>query len=438
MAELTNSIALELIESFGSDIIVPDIYTSIAEQAFQYSYLTSAVIPGSVTSIGDEAFEFNDLTSVEIGNGVVSIGVHAFAANDLTSVVIPDSVMTIGDNAFTRNKITDVKIGATSIGISAFQSNQITNVEFGDGVASIGHYAFLNNQLTSIDLPDSLTEIGQGAFQNNDLRSVFIPDNIEFIGLYAFLDNPNLESISAPLKYEKAYLLTRGLPDSVTLEIRDSPPTDIELSTIVFDENIAADSTVAFLNSVDADSTDKHSYTLVSGEGSEDNEFFEIDGNELKIKKSPDFEAKSSYFIRVETEDSSGGLTLEKNFQLTVRDVQVEVPDRNGDGFVDGITHYQLWTEAAGIDLKIGSRNVSDDFSEDWDAVKAVPYRSGFAVLIASEDRSRTTVFNVLFANSLGRVVNSTEWRIGRQMYEIGCEELFELDFNRNGVIDIV
>ena len=111
---------------------------------------------------------------------------------------------------------------------------------------------------------------------------------------------------------------------SIYFEDIDSPepvsPADILISASSFDENITVGSVVANLSSTDEDSGDTHTYSLVSGQGSEDNGSFEIVGDELKIKESPDFDTKSSYSIRVETKDS-GGLTFEKAFTLSVTDV---------------------------------------------------------------------------------------------------------------------
>ena len=70
----------------------------------------------------------------------------------------------------------------------------------------------------------------------------------------------------------------------------------------------------------DQDVSDTHSYTLVAGEGDTDNAFFSIDGNQLKINSSPDYETKSSYSIRLKTKDS-GGLSYEKSINLSVNDI---------------------------------------------------------------------------------------------------------------------
>ena len=98
------------------------------------------------------------------------------------------------------------------------------------------------------------------------------------------------------------------------------PPTDLSVSVTTFAENIASGSIVATLKSLDSNSADTHTYSLISGDGAEDNGFFAIINNQIKIKESPDFETQDSYSIRLATKDS-GGLTFEKSFTLTINDL---------------------------------------------------------------------------------------------------------------------
>ena len=62
----------------------------------------------------------------------------------------------------------------------------------------------------------------------------------------------------------------------------------------------------------------------MSGDGDVDNSAFTIEGDQLKIIDSPDFEGKSSYSIRLQTKDSAG-YSLEKEVTLNVTDLN-EVP----------------------------------------------------------------------------------------------------------------
>ena len=109
-------------------------------------------------------------------------------------------------------------------------------------------------------------------------------------------------------------------PTSAYTETTNSAPTNITLSATSFNENIAANTTVATISTTDSDSGDSHTYSLVSGTGSTDNSAFNISGNSLRISSSPDYETQSSYSIRIRTTDSASA-TYEKAFTLTVNDL---------------------------------------------------------------------------------------------------------------------
>ena len=107
---------------------------------------------------------------------------------------------------------------------------------------------------------------------------------------------------------------------SVNLGDSNTAPTGISASATTFNENIAAGSVVANLNSTDPDAGNTFTYALVVGTGSTDNAAFTISGNQLKINASPDFETKPSYSVRVQTKDQ-GGLTFEKNLIFKVNNL---------------------------------------------------------------------------------------------------------------------
>jgi len=104
----------------------------------------------------------------------------------------------------------------------------------------------------------------------------------------------------------------------------NNTPTALGISVNSFNENIAAGSTVANLTTTDPDAGNTFSYSLVSGIGDTDNNAFSIAGNQLSIKSSPDFEAKSSYSIRVRSTDQ-GGLSFERAVIFNVIDVNEPV-----------------------------------------------------------------------------------------------------------------
>ncbi|RMF67187.1 MAG: hypothetical protein D6742_08175, partial [Cyanobacteria bacterium J069] len=119
------------------------------------------------------------------------------------------------------------------------------------------------------------------------------------------------------LFFEQAFTITIN-------DVNETPinqaPTAIALSTTTVDENVPIGTSIGTFATIDPNTSDTHSYTLVTGTGSADNASFEIVGNQLRLRVSPDFETKNSYTIRVRTTDN-GGLTFEQTFAITVRDL---------------------------------------------------------------------------------------------------------------------
>src|SRR6266516_122217 len=144
--------------------------TSIGDNAFIDTGLTSVTIPNSVTSIGQYAFKRTGLTSVTIPNSVTSIGIGSFSGcTGLTSIIIPNSVTSIGHFPFEScSSLTSVIIGnsVASIGHGAFWfCPSLTNVIIGNSVTSIEAFAFLRcTSLTSVTIPNSVTSIGNSTY----------------------------------------------------------------------------------------------------------------------------------------------------------------------------------------------------------------------------------------------------------------------------------
>ena len=72
---------------------------------------------------------------------------------------------------------------------------------------------------------------------------------------------------SGGASYEEAISFSVG-------DLIDESPSDISLSSTSFNENINSGSVVGTLSTTDADASDSHTYTLVSGIGDTDNSFF--------------------------------------------------------------------------------------------------------------------------------------------------------------------
>ena len=106
--------------------------------------------------------------------------------------------------------------------------------------------------------------------------------------------------------------------------LMNSAPTSITATGTVIAENSAVGTVAGYLTAADVDTDDSVTFTLVQGEGDDDNSAFEISGNEIRVTKILDYEAQRDYTIRVRATDSAGAFK-EERIQLAVTDV-VETP----------------------------------------------------------------------------------------------------------------
>ena len=110
--------------------------------------------------------------------------------------------------------------------------------------------------------------------------------------------------------------------------------------------------------------------------------------------------------------------------------------DVDGDGFVDEVTNYQMWTASGGVDLRNRrGRTYSDDTSRKWDVVKAVEQDGGFSVLVEGQ-QNKEGKFKVVSADDEGVIDGATRWLNANQMLNEGYEDLFATDFNGINQID--
>ncbi len=111
-------------------------------------------------------------------------------------------------------------------------------------------------------------------------------------------------------------------------------PTDIQIdsaSTDSVDENIASGTIISAFSTTDADVADVHTYSLVAGTGDTDNGNFSVNGTNLQIDFIPDYETKTSYSIRVQTDDGNGGLYA-RALTITINDL-----GEGGGGTIAGL-----------------------------------------------------------------------------------------------------
>jgi len=134
--------------------------------------------------------------------------------------------------------------------------------------------------------------------------------------------NPNLS--------ERAILFVAndGAHDSLpatctlTISLTNRTPTDIAVSPASVAENQAAGALVGTLSTTDPDAGQSFTYEFVSGAGGGDNALFAISGDELRTNAAFDYEARSSYSVRVKTTDNgSPAQSFEKALAISIIDV---------------------------------------------------------------------------------------------------------------------
>lgn len=109
---------------------------------------TSYTIPSTVTTIRENSFMGSNLTSVTIPSSVGTIGTQAFKnCNYLTSISIPSSVTAIEQQTF-------------------YGCPSLATVTMGNNVTRIDTEAFYGSGLTTFTIPESVTNIKSNAFKN--------------------------------------------------------------------------------------------------------------------------------------------------------------------------------------------------------------------------------------------------------------------------------
>lgn len=118
---------------------------------------------------------------------------------------------------------------------------------------------------------------------------------------------------------------TQQAPFVILVEDVNDTIVDFSMSTLEIAEQSPQGALVGEISIVDEDPDDTHSYTFVEGVGGEDNAYFSLIDNQLKIVEEPNYEIKSSYSLLIQADDNQGSL-LVKNFVIDVLDIN-DIPD---------------------------------------------------------------------------------------------------------------
>jgi len=105
--------------------------------------------------------------------------------------------------------------------------------------------------------------------------------------------------------------------DNNRLQAGESPPDTIMITNNSTHENNMYGILIGRFNTIDADTIDTHTYSLVSGEGDDDNISFTILGDMLLAAEIFDYELKNVYSIRVRCRDNANH-TREEIFTIYI------------------------------------------------------------------------------------------------------------------------
>ena len=108
---------------------------------------------------------------------------------------------------------------------------------------------------------------------------------------------------------------------NIILIHQNTAPHGLTLSGSVIEEHQPEGTYIGSFSTEDEDETDVHTYMLVSGDGSDDNASFYLDGNEIYSAFAFDYELKKTYTIRVAATDEDGEL-FEKSFNIQITDIE--------------------------------------------------------------------------------------------------------------------
>jgi len=216
------------------------------------------------------------------------------------TVTVKDSA---GTTAFANSIVTVSPVNDAPNKINLSNTNLLENAKSG----------LVIGQLTTQDVDPGDTHtykvVNAGApfvIKNHNIRAAASFDH-ELKEFYTV----RIESNDGGLTYEEEFTIN-------ILDVNEAP-TDIYLDKNTVNENLNAGTLVGNMTTEDEDEGESHTYKFVDNATYLDNQFFVIENGNLKTAQAFDFETKTSYTVKVETND--GELTYQKEFNIQVNNV---------------------------------------------------------------------------------------------------------------------
>ena len=149
----------------------------------------------------------------------------------------------------------------------------------------------------------------------NDNSFFIISGNELRTGRNFDFETKNLYVIEVQTRDNAGTTFSRQL--TITVVDSNDAPTALVISVDSLLEKSAIGTFVADLNTTDADATDNFTYSLVAGQGANDNALFRINGSLLEVDSVLNFNNGRTRRVRIQSSDK-GGRTIQSSFVIRV------------------------------------------------------------------------------------------------------------------------
>lgn len=217
---------------------------------------------------------------------------------------------------------TDIDLGMPHKTIHLLVS---TNPELNTTQLSWDKYYGFDYQTYNIYRSETGTNFSIVHSMSGTLNSWTDPDPVPDVGFYRIaVEKPvpciptggSKKAESGPYSHSMS-----NIEDNRLQEVQENQaPTDVNLTDNTIAENQSIGTLVGRLETTDVDTTDHHTYKLVSGSGDRDNNWFTTLGDLLITAGMLDYETMDTLYIRVRSTDK-GDLSVEGSFIILVTDV---------------------------------------------------------------------------------------------------------------------